>query len=842
MNYTVIEKNKVILEKAKNYFLLGLESMQKEYYEEAEQLLSLSLSLIPDRLSTLTNLIVTLIKLEKIEKANGLLNNAISLYPKDEILQLNQGILLFNNKNYNNALSCFDKLIEIKGDYADAFFNRGNVLYVLMRLEEALESYDKAIEIMVNYADAYIGRGNVLRALNRLEEALESYDKAIEIKDNNAYAYVGRGNVLKELNQLEEALKSYDIAIGLKGNYAEAFFNQANVLHKLKRLEEALDSYNKSIEFSGNYADAYNNRGNVLQELMRLQEALESYNRAIEIKGEYAEAFSNRGIVLHELKRFEEALENYDKAIELKEDFAEAFSNKGNVLNELNRLEESLESYDKAIELNCNYAFAYNNRGNLLKRLKRLDEALFSYEIAYKLNPEINYLFGTIFHTKMLSCIWQDFSTNLESLLIQINQGKKASLSFPVLSLVDSPSIQLKTSEIWINDKHPLKKLSDTNKKELFVKKIKIGYFSADFREHPVSNLCVELFEIHNRNKFEIIGFYSGPSDSSNMHRRVLSAFDKFIDIRLMTDAEVAKLSIEIGIDIAIDLTGNTENERIGVFSFRAAPIQVSYLGYLGTIGATYYDYLIADKIIIPIESQKYYKEKIVYLPSYQVNDSKRKISHKVFTKAELNIPETSFVFCCLNNNYKITPSTFDGWMRILHAVSDSILFLYADNKWAEENLKLESEKRGISKTRIIFGSYIEKSEYLARYKVADLFLDTLPYNAGTTASDALWAGLPVLTCLGESFASRMAASLLRALEIPELITITQEQYEATAIELACNPEKLKKIKLKLEFNKKTTVLFDSQLFTKHLETAYALMYKEYQSGLPNQHIYIHGS
>jgi predicted O-linked N-acetylglucosamine transferase (SPINDLY family) len=305
-----------------------------------------------------------------------------------------------------------------------------------------------------------------------------------------------------------------------------------------------------------------------------------------------------------------------------------------------------------------------------------------------------------------------------------------------------------------------------------------------------------------------------------------------------MNDAEVARLSIKIGIDIAIDLTGNTENERIGIFSFRAAPIQVSYLGYLGTIGATYYDYLIADKVILPIKSQKYYSEKIIYLPNYQVN-SKRKISDRVFSKVEFNIPEKSFVFCCFNNNYKITPSTFDGWMRILHAVPDSILFLYADNKWAEDNLKLESEKRGISKTRIIFGSYIEKSEYLARYKVADLFLDTLPYNAGTTASDALWAGLPVLTCLGESFASRIAASLLHALEIPELVTITQEQYEATAIELACNPEKLKKIKIKLEFNKKTTKLFDSQLFTNHLEDAFTLMYNIHQSGLPNQHINI---
>lgn len=323
------------------------------------------------------------------------------------------------------------------------------------------------------------------------------------------------------------------------------------------------------------------------------------------------------------------------------------------------------------------------------------------------------------------------------------------------------------------------------------------------------------------------------------MHKRVASAFDRFIDIRLKSDIEVAKLSRDLSIDIAVDLTGQTQDNRVGIFSFRAAPIQLSYIGYLGTMGAEYYDYLIADKTIIPVESQQYYKEKIVYLPSYQVNDSKREIANKVFTKLELNLPENGFVFCCFNNNYKITPNTFDGWMRILTAVPDSVLFLYAANKWAEANLKLEAGKRGVSEKRLVFGKHIGKSEYLARYRSADLFLDTLPYNAGTTASDALWTGLPVLTCMGESFASRVAASLLNAIELPELITTTQEQYEATAIELATNPAKLKEIKDKLERNRLTTALFDTPRFTKHIEAAYTQMYERYQADLPPDHIYI---
>jgi predicted O-linked N-acetylglucosamine transferase (SPINDLY family) len=351
--------------------------------------------------------------------------------------------------------------------------------------------------------------------------------------------------------------------------------------------------------------------------------------------------------------------------------------------------------------------------------------------------------------------------------------------------------------------------------------------------------LTVELFELCDKKQFELIAFYSGVPDSSNIQNRISSAFDKFINTRLKNDQEIAELSRVMGIDIAVDLTGSTANERVGIFAYRAAPIQISYIGYLGTIGAEYYDYLIADKTIIPVKNQDYYAEKIVYLPSYQVNDSKRLISDKVFKKIELNLPVNGFVFCCFNNSYKIVPSTFEGWMKILNAVPDSILFLYASNKRAEVNLKIEAEKRGVSQNRIIFCNWIERSEYLARFKVADLFLDTLPYNAGTTASDALWAGLPVLTCMGESFASRVAASLLNAIELPELITTTQAEYEAKAIELGNNPAKLKAIKDKLERNRLTTALFDTPRFTKHIEAAYIKMYERYQADLPPDHIYI---
>jgi predicted O-linked N-acetylglucosamine transferase (SPINDLY family) len=819
--------------------LSGAIAAQSKNPALAVELIGKAIELNPNNASAYSNLGIALKELKRLDEALASYDKAIAIKPDYAEAYYNRGIALNELKRYEEALASYDRAIKIKPDYAEAYYNRGSALNELKRYEEALASYDKAIAIKPDYATAYSNRGNAFNELKRYEEALVSYDRAIEIKPDYAEAYSNRGALLQDLKRYEEALASYDRAIAIKPDYADAYSNRGNALNELKRYEEALASYDRSIEIKPYYADAYSNRGNALNELKRYEEALASYDRSIEIKPDFAEAYSNRGNALKKLKRVEEALASYDRAIAIKPDYAEAYYNRGIALKELKRYEEALTNYDRAIAIKPDYAEAFANRGVLMQDLKRLEEALASYDKAIAIKPDYEYLLGTQLHTKMKMCDWQDFDANVENLLLRIGEGKKSSQSFPILALTDSLSVQRKASEIWMNDKHPpnhsLGFIPKLRRKE----KIKIGYYSEDFREHPVSYLAVELFELHDKNKFELIAFYYGPPDSSNMHKRVSSAFNKFIDIRLKSDKEVAELSRLMEIDIAIDLSGLTGNERTGIFAYRAAPVQLSYLGYLGTMGAEYYDYLIADKTTIPTEHRQYFVEKIVYLPSYQVNDSMRLISDKVFEKTELNLPLNAFVFCCFNNNYKITPPTFDGWMRILKAVPDSAFFLYAENHWAEANLKLEAEKRGVSQTRLAFVSLIERSEYLARYRLANLFLDTLPYNAGTTASDALWAGLPVLTCMGESFASRVAASVLNAIELPELVTTTQEQYEAKAIELATNPAKLRAIKDKLERNRLTTALFDTPRFTKHIEAAYTQMYERYQTDLPPDHIYI---
>jgi predicted O-linked N-acetylglucosamine transferase (SPINDLY family) len=405
--------------------------------------------------------------------------------------------------------------------------------------------------------------------------------------------------------------------------------------------------------------------------------------------------------------------------------------------------------------------------------------------------------------------------------------------------LNDDALLHKKSSEIYTQSRYPFNPVLGPILKHPKDIKIRVGYFSADFKNHAVSLLTAELYELHDKNQFEIIAFSFGVDDKSSMRLRLSQAFNQYIDVSDMSDLEIAELSRNLKIDIAVDLGGHTSNSRTGIFSYRAAPIQLSYIGYLGTMGVEYYDYLLADKTIVPIELQKFYSEKIVYLPSYQVNDRKRIISDRQFTRVELGLPENGFIFCCFNNNYKILPSMFHSWIRILNAVEGSVLFLYADNEWSKANLIQEAGLRGIDSARLIFGAHIPTEEYLARYRVCDLFLDTFPYNAGTTASDALWVGLPVLTLMGQSFASRMAASLLNAIGLPELITNSQAEYETLAIELAMNHQKLRDIKLKLANNRLTAPLFDTPLFVKNIEAAYLTMVEQYQADLKSEHIFI---
>jgi predicted O-linked N-acetylglucosamine transferase (SPINDLY family) len=440
----------------------------------------------------------------------------------------------------------------------------------------------------------------------------------------------------------------------------------------------------------------------------------------------------------------------------------------------------------------------------------------------------------------MTICSWSGLSESLEDIFKKVMASEKVVAPFSLLALNDDALLNKKCSEIYIQSRYPFNPVSEPILKRPQSQKIRVGYFSADFHNHATGYLMAELFELHDESQFELVGFSFGPMANDEMRQRLLKSFDQFIEVGGKSNVEIAELSRDLNIDIAVDLKGFTQDARTGIFSYRPAPIQVNYLGFPGTMGADYIDYIIADKTLIPLDAQSSYTEKVAYLPnSYQANDRKRLISDRQFTRAELGLPENACIFACFNNNYKITPLVFDSWVKILSLVEGSVLWLLADNPTAKNNLIKEATARGLDSCRLIFAERMPLPEHLARHRQADLFLDTLPYNAHTTCSDALWAGLPVLTLMGSTFPGRVGASLLKAIDLPELITNTQEEYEAMAIELAINPQKLRDIKLKLARNRLTTPLFDTPLFTKNLETIYTKMMERYQADLQPDHITI---
>ena len=638
------------------------------------------------------------------------------------------------------------------------------------------------------------------------------------------------------------ALDLINQALAAKPRDPAACSNRGNLLMELGRHEEALASFDQALALMPAFPDALNNRGNALQELHRPAEALDSYDRALAIRPGYAEALSNRGNVLQLLNRTEEALLSYAQALAIRPDHTEALTNQGNLLQGLRRHEEALASYARVLAITPDDVETLNSQATVLLDLRRFDAALLSFARALSSSPDYPHLFGNWLHTRMKVCDWTGLDPAFSHLAAGIAAGKPLASPFAVLGTPLPLELQRKCAGMLIDAKFPA--LADGVatgfKRDRDRKRIRLAYFSADFYSHATAYLTAGLFEHHDRDNFEVLAFSFGPPIHDPMRARLEATFDRFIDVREKSDADIALLARELEIDIAVDLKGFTQDGRTGIFARRAAPVQVSYLGYPGTMAASYIDYLIADATLIPEEHVQHYAEQIAYLPhTYQANDAGRLIAEAQLTRVAAGLPDKAFVFCCFNNNWKITPGVFSIWMRVLERVDGSVLWLFEDNPGAGRNLRAEAVKRGIAAERLVFAPRMNLPEHLARHRLADLFLDTLPYNAHTTASDALWAGLPVLTRLGETFPGRVGASLLKAVGLPELVTHTPQAYEALALELATNTPALATLRQRLAGNRLTCPLFDTALFTRHIEAAYTAMWQRHNAGLPPEHILV---
>ena len=703
-------------------------------------------------------------------------------------------------------------------------YNSGNLEAVVKQASSLTEQYPYAFVVWNILGAAHRGLGD-------LNKASQSFKKVTELNPNFAEGFNNLGAVLKDQEKLDEAVEAFNKALSLKPDYADAHYNMGGALQEHGKLDEAVEAFNKALTIKPEYAEAYNNMGVTLKEQGKLEKAIASYNKALSLKPDYAKAYNNMGNALQDQGKQNEAIEAYNNALAIKPDYAEAYNNMGIAFKKQGKQDKALEAFNKAIAIKPDYARAYNNMGATLNDHGKLEEAIEALNKAIAIKPDYEASRASKLYLQALICDWDNIAEDV-NLIPRLGTSEEDISPFALLSLEDAPDTHFTRSKIFAKAKFPQKPLPLLGIPSQMPKRLRIGYFSADFHEHATMYLMAQIFTVHDKAQYEIFAYSYGSNSHSAMQNRLINEVDTFHDISQLNNTDIIELVLREKLDVAVDLKGYTKDSKTNLFSYRLAPIQINYLGYPGTLGADFIDYIVADSIVIPEDKQQHYSEQVMYLPhTYQPNDNTRAISQKVQTREDMGLPSDGFVFCCFNNNYKISPKEFGIWMRLMTKVGGSVLWLLKSNKWAEQNLKKEAEARGISADRVIFAERVENSEHLARHRLADLFLDTFNVNAHTTASDALWAGLPVVTKLGRGFAARVAGSLLSAVGLPELITHDEEAYEVLILKLATNPKKLDKIKKKLEVNRLSQPLFNTEQYTKHLENGYRQAYQKYFDG-----------
>lgn len=776
---------------------------------------------------------------------------------------LERGARFLEKGKAANALRAFEDAIALDAANAEAFCQRGNALADLGQLPAAIASYDRAIALDPRHAEAHDFKGVALAALGEFEPALQSVERALRIAPERFNALNNRANLLREVGRFDEALDAFDRVIAREPGFAAAYGMRARTFAPLGRHVEALHGFEEALALEPRNLEALCNRGTALSRLDRTEEAIAAFGQALAIDPGYAEALANLGgalvragrldegeaclrrclerapdhvgalpglaALLSRQRRFDEAGRCYQRILATDINNLAALRGLAQALEELGQHQSALVCYDHLLAIAPDHAVAHQKRAFLMVSRTDHAEAVASFDRAKALDPNLEHS-AVRLHAAMHLSQWQDFDAQLDAVRRAAAAGNPGAMPFPVLALADDPALQRRCAQI-LADSHPRAPAVPLAGRYPRRERIRLGYFSADFHHHATMQLFAETLEAHDRDRFELTAFWFGGDMGDQWRSRAKDAFDAFVDVRLKDDAAAARIARERGIDIAIDLKGYTQNCRFGIFAERAAPIQVSYLGYPGTLGAPSIDYLIADEVVIHPDARHAISEKIAYLPgSYQANASMKPVSREI-TRQEAGLPERAFVFCCFNQNYKITPDMFARWMAILRQVESSVLWLWVSHQSARRNLSRSAAELGVDPARIVFAAGEPSARHLDRLQLGDLFLDTLPCNAHTTASDALRVGLPILTCAGRSFASRVAASLLAAMGLPELVANDSADYAARAVALARDPARLAALRARLIENRPGSALFDPQAMARKLEAAYAAMYARHHAG-----------
>lgn len=672
-------------------------------------------------------------------------------------------------------------------------------------LAKAESLYQQVLNANSKHADALHMLGVVCYQTGRAEQAVTLISQALAIQPKNTDYLNHYALSLRAASQPEAAIKAFQQALLLQPKDLDLQFNLANTLLTINRFEEAAGYYRR---------------------------ILRAMPKNVDVREALCHCLTSLGNQAHALGNFLQAEASFEEALQFNPDDAAILYNLGNAQRELGKPAEAAKHYAQAIQLAPDDADIHNNLGNVQRELGQLDLAIASYQKALALNPKLYHAKVHLVHQKQHICDWQGLDDEISEIRRWVKTEPQAQISpFAFLAMPGTTAEEQKLcADNWVQNRYASlievgKQLNFSRPQYSAGRKIKIGYMSADFRLHPLAFLISELIELHDRSQFEVIGFSYGADDKTDARKRIEKAFDAFHDIRRLTDMDAANKIHACGIDILVDLTGFTQNSRCGIIALHPAPITMSWLGFPGTMGGyqdkSLFDYLLTDNFITPPEAASNYAEQLALLPhSYQPNDRKRPVA-KTPSRAECGLPENAFVFCCFNQTFKITADFFNVWMRLLNATPDSVLWLLDCNRWAKQNLIEQAALHGIASERLIFAPRVSIAEHLARHAHADIFLDTLPYNAHTTCSDALWMGLPLLTCVGEAFASRVAGSLLKAAGLDEIITYTLAEYEKMALYLAANPQVLETMKQKLLSEKMTSDLFDTARFARFLEAIY---------------------
>jgi len=715
-------------------------------------------------------------------------------------------------------------------------FQRALALHRSGKLESARALYTQILQSEPDHPDALHQLGVIAVQTGDAPGGIELIQRSLEITPNQPEAYSSLGNALRELKRPQEALESYERALELDPRCAPALNNRGSVLLELGRPEEALDSYQRALELRPNHTGALLNHGNALLQLGRAREALDSYERAVQLRPDFEPALRAHARTLFALRRLEEALASRERYLLLYPERAEAHAGRGVVLFELHRVQEAIESYDRAIRLNPSLTAAHFQRAIAFSVQGPYAEAIDSYARVLELEPEHPWVLGARSHLQLMQCDWSEWQ-QAERLKNAVAEDEPVIIPLALCAFTDSASLQLQCARTYVRTTFPLAPRPLWAGERYAHDRIRVAYLSADFRTHPVTYLLTGLLERHDRQRFEITAVSLRPPENSPVGKRVQAAADRFVDVQMLADAEVAQLIRELEIDILVDLQGYTAGTRAAILAQRAAPTQVNFLGFPATMGASYMDYIVADEEVIPAGAERDYAEQVVRLPQcYLPFDGWQPISERVPTRAEAGLPAQGFVFCAFNNHYKITPAVFEIWMSLLRSTPGSVLWLRSAGPTAMANLRREAAARDVAPERLVFATDIPLlADHLARLRLADVFLDTLPYNAHATAAHALWAGVPVVTCRGGALAARVGASMLRSVGLPELIANDLEQYESLALQLAASPPLLDRMRERLRHNRRSCALFDTERYRLALESAYTTMWEGVQAGAPAQ-------